>query len=153
MLHPLATDPSFYRRARRRQAKCPLHRGRINFLASLKTVVELRQSKLRGSRRRGRAGDCDTVPPRDNRNAKLSFNPVEMLVSFAVEQREQQVVVKFQLRPTFELFGGRHLRGEWGHDVAAWAREPERLLVLAPEIRPGTISPSRAGAVTWTLWR
>ena len=130
-----------------------LNRRQINLLTSLETVVKPRQRELGRTRRRDRARDREPVPTRNNQDAKLSLDPIKVLISLAVKQRKQQVIVKFQLRTVFDLFDSRHFRGESGHPARTGTREPARLLVLAPEISTGTISPSPAGAATWTLWR
>src|SRR6516225_3701432 len=102
--------------------------------------------------RRGRAGDCQAVAPGDDRDAELPLNPVEVLVAFAVKQREQQVVVEFQLSAPFgELAVGDRGR-ERCHIATPSTTDPERLLALAPDINVGTIFPIRsADAATWTL--
>ena len=66
----------------------------------------------------------------------------------------QQVVVKFEVRATLYQLGGERLGSERRHAPTASPREPERLLVLAPEISAGTISPILStAAATCTFCR
>src|SRR5215467_8482094 len=95
------------------------------------------------------AGDCEAVTACDHRNAKLSLDPVEVLIACTVKERQQQIVVEFQLRTTFSKLAGRNWRN---HIAKASATAPDKLLVLAAVIRTAAISPMRErGAAIWTL--
>src|SRR5215471_1702306 len=101
---------------------------------------------------RRRTGDREAVAARDNRNAELPLDTVEMLIALAVQQRQEQVVVELDLRASIGELAGGGSRREPGHPAAASLKEPERLLALAAVIKAGTMSPMRsAEAATWTL--
>src|SRR5689334_825847 len=97
---------------------------------------------------RCRTGDREAIAARDNRDAELPLNTVEVLIALAVQQRQEQVVVELELRPSV----GKRVGGsgrEPGHPAAAPLKQPERLLALAAVIKAGTMSPMRsAGAAT-----
>ena len=100
-----------------------------------------------------RSGDRQAVAARHERNAKLPFDPVEVLIALTVEQRQKQVVVEFELGAPFGKLAGGGGRKR-GHAATASVSEPDRLLALAAVISAGTISPIRsAGAARCTLWR
>ena len=79
------------------QADSGLDRRQIDLLAALQPLVELRQGEMGRLGRRGRAGDCQPVAARDQRDAELPLDAVEMLVALAIEQRQEQIVVEFEL--------------------------------------------------------
>ena len=144
--------------------------GGIDFLAALQPVVEAGQRETRHLGRRGRTGDRQPVAARDQRHAELALDAVEMLVALAVEHRQQQIVVEFELRAPGGADIRLDLRRRGAHarcsacgappDRRASARPrgrlsgaivPARLLGSARSIRTGTMSPIRsAPASAWT---
>ncbi len=69
----------------------------IDLLPALQPVVKPRQRQTRRLGRRGRTRDRQPVAAGDERNAELALDPVEMLVALAVQHRQQQIVVEFEL--------------------------------------------------------
>ena len=140
--------------------------GGVDLLAALQPVVEAGQRETRHLGRRGRTGDRQAVAARDQRDAELALDAVEMLVALAVEHRQQQIVLEFELRcarrrrypprsaaaalmPGAPLRSTADRRASRGRDGrSAGAIVPARLLGSAASIRTGTISPIRSAAAS-----
>ena len=83
-----------------------LDRRQIDLLSALQALVELRQGEMSRLGRRCRARDCQPVAARDDRNAELPLDSIEMLIALAVKQRKKQIVVEFQLGAPFGQLAG-----------------------------------------------
>ena len=116
-----------------------LDRRQVDLLPALQPLVEARQREMGGLGRRRRARDRQPVAARYEGDAELPLDPVEMLIALAVEQRQQQIVVEFELSCALPPVRRRWSGGERAHGVAD--REiPERLFSTArPIIMTGTI--------------
>ena len=90
---------------------------------------------MRDLGRRGRAGNRQPVAARHQRDAELALDPVEMLVALAVKQRQQQIVVEFELAapgPAASATMVRRQRALIAPPRHAAAMIPARLLGSAP---------------------
>ena len=74
----------------------------IDFLPAFEPLVELRQGEMGRLGRRCRTRDGEPIAARDQRDAELPLDAVEMLIALAVKQRKEQIVVEFQLSAPFD---------------------------------------------------
>ena len=101
--------------------------------------------------RRGRARDRQPIAAGDDRDAELPFDPIQMLVAFAIKRRQQQIVVEFELGAAFSRLGC-----DDAAEGGAVMRQPSRrdCFDRRRDIRAGTTSPIRSSAAArWTLCR
>ena len=98
--------------------------------------------------RRGRAGDGEPVAARHQRHAELLLDAVEVLVALAVKQRQQQIVVEFELSAAgLEPAPRRRRCGAQRRSCRHRRRRARRrgCWRCAPDRQPGTMSPMRLG--------
>src|SRR5215469_17497076 len=98
---------------------------------------------------RGRARNRHAVAARHQRDAELPLDLVEMRVALAVEQRQQQIIVEFELAAAAPRLVDDEIAGCGAH-CAASAKlpmiTPPRLFAFAPAIRTGASLPINSGA-------
>ena len=141
-----------------REAQRGLNRGKVDLVTALQPVVEPRQGEPGDFGRRGRPGNRQPVAARHQRHPELPFDAVEMLVALAIEQGQQEIIVKFELAAPGGCLADRLRRGTTHAactpSMVVSAIAPARLFGSAARIRTGTISPMRSGAASaWTLCR
>ncbi len=113
-----------------------LDRRQIDLLAALQPVVEPRQGEVRRLGRRGRARDRQPVAAGDERHAELPLDPVEMLVALAVQRRQQQIVVEFELGAPFGRLRPDDAGGGRGHAATVPAAVPATIPAAVPATIP-----------------
>src|SRR6185437_10645377 len=79
------------------KADCGIDRRAIDVEAALQAIVERAERRARNVGARGRAGDGDAVAARDNGDAELALDALEILIALAEELRQQRVVVELHL--------------------------------------------------------
>src|SRR5262249_58317232 len=132
-----------------------LHGGDVDLLPALQALVKARQGEAGHLGGRGRTGDPQPVAARHQRYAELALDPVEMLVALTVEQRQQQVVVEFELAAAGSSVSGHYIRRRAAHAATASGEiTPARLFGCTASIRTSTMSPIRSsGASACPAWR
>src|SRR6185437_14288974 len=122
-----------------RQAQRGVDRRAVHLETALKPLIERGQRRARHVGARARAGNGEPVAARDQGDAELPLDAIEILVALAEELGEQRVVVELHLHAGLGAVGAHALTS------------PERLLASAAVIRTGSVSPMRRlGAVAWT---
>src|SRR6185437_5659703 len=121
----------------------------------LEPVIEGDERRPRQIGGRFRTGDGQAVAARDDGDAELPLDAVEMLIALAEELRQQPVVVELHRHPALPgrrlLARGRHRRGHAEASATALSSTPATLFWPAPTMRTGMRAPSCSEAAsTWT---